>query len=125
MDLIENKDGDSNLISSINETSVVINDTNINESCIVSNKSIHTELNIRSIVELGAHHIEKLLSSNPELILIGSGNQHIFPNTSLLAPIAKKHIGFEVMNNQSASRTYNVLVAEERQVACLIIIETA
>ncbi len=123
MDLIENKNADYNLISSINETRVIINDTNINESCIVSNKSIHTQLNIRSIVELSPHHIEKLMFSNPELILIGSGNQHIFPNTSLLTPIAKKNIGFEVMNNLSASNTYNILVAEERQVACLIIIE--
>lgn len=122
MDLIENKDGSSNLISSIGQHEIVINDETINESCIVTNNSLLINLEIDSIENLTAVHIENLLSSKPELILIGSGCDHIFPDTALLAPVAKNNIGFEVMNNLSASRTYNILVAEERQVACLLII---
>lgn len=122
MDLIENIEITSNSIDSIAVDQIIINGNRLTESCIVSNHSIITDLNIDSIEDLTSHHIENLLLSNPELILIGSGTEHLFPDTNLLTPVAKNNIGFEVMNNHSASMTYNVLIAEERQVACLIII---
>ena len=122
MELIENKDGTSNIINSITHDEIIINGVTIKESCIVTNSALLTNLNIYSIENLASIHIENLLSSNPELILIGSGSEHVFPMTELLTPVAKKNIGLEVMNNHSATITYNVLVAEERKVACLLII---
>jgi len=124
MELIENKDGTSNIIKSIHPDRIIINDKTLTETCIVSNNNIIKSLNIGSIDDLLEVHIQHLLSSNPELILIGSGINHIFPNINLLGPIAKNNIGFEVMNNHSATRTYNVLVAEHRKVACLLIIKS-
>ncbi len=122
MELIENKDGSSNIIKSIDSTQIIINDRTLTETCIVSNNNLIKSLNITSIDDLSEVHIQHLLSSNPELVLIGSGIDHIFPNIDLLAPIAKNNIGFEVMNNHSATITYNVLVTEERKVSCLLII---
>ena len=122
MDLIENKEADSNIINSIHLDKVIVNGITINESCIISNNSVTKKLNLQSIDKLTSDHIEYLISSNPELILIGSGSEHIFPNTDLLIPVSQKNIGLEIMNNHSASITYNVLISEERQVACLIII---
>ena len=122
MELIENKDGTSNLINSIAHDKIIINGVTIKESCIVTNHALLTNINIHSIENLANIHIEHLLSTNPELILIGSGPEHVFPKTDLLTPVAKKNIGLEVMNNHSATITYNVLVAEERKVACLLII---
>ena len=122
MKLIENTDSNALLITSVSDDSIVINKHNYQQTCIVSNKTLLIDLNLTDITDLNNQHIELLLSSNPELIIIGSGSQHVFPDVSLLTPIAKLNIGFEVMNNKSASRTYNVLVAEERKVACLLII---
>lgn len=125
MKLIENNDGVANLINSINSNNIIVNYQELNETCIVSNNNLLINLNINSINDLTDHHIELLLSSNPELVIIGSGSTHTFPQVRLLKPIAKNNIGFEVMNNKSASRTYNVLVAEDRQVACLLMIDNA
>ena len=122
MQLIENTEASSNLITTINDKSIVINKNEYGQTCIVTNDSLITDLDLTDIVGLNSQHIEHLLSSNPELIIIGSGTQHVFPDVNLLMPIAALDIGFEVMNNKSASRTYNVLVAEERRVACLLII---
>ena len=122
MQLIENTEDISNLITSVNEKSIVINKDKYTQSCIVSNTSLITDLNLTAIDNINSQHIELLMSSKPELIIIGSGSQHVFPDVNLLTPIAELDIGFEVMNNKSASRTYNVLVSEERKVACLIII---
>lgn len=122
MQLIENTESSAFLITAVNESSVIINNDEFEQSCIVSNNALVTDLNLTSVSELNTQHIELLLKSKPELIIIGSGAQHLFPDVNLLTPIAKLNIGFEVMNNKSASRTYNVLVAENRKVACLLII---
>ena len=122
MQLIENTESNSFLITAVNENSLIINKDEYEQSCIVSNQSLITDINLTDVANITSHHIETLLSSNPELIIIGSGRQHVFPDVKLLTPIAKLNIGFEVMNNKSASRTYNVLIAEERKVACLLII---
>jgi uncharacterized protein len=123
MELIENKDNNSNIINSIDANSVTINNQSFTASCIVSNQHTMTEIGINNIDDLNAEIMDYLLSNNPEIIIIGSGSNHKFPDIKFLKPIAMNNIGFEVMNNQSATRTYNVLIAEERQVSCLLILE--
>jgi uncharacterized protein len=125
MQLIENKEEQFNIINSVNTTHSIINQEIISESCIISNHKIMIGLEVNSIEELNSSHIDFLLSSNPELVIIGSGIDHVFPDIRLLKPIAKDDIGFEVMNNKSAARTYNVLTAEERKVSCLILINNS
>jgi len=122
MQLKENDGIDINYIKHIDSQELLIGDEKFQESCIVTNKTIHINIKITDILQLSPLHIEQLLASSPEIIIIGSGLNHEFPKIELLNPIAINNIGFEVMNNQSAARTYNVLVSEERQVACLLII---
>lgn len=122
MKLNQNDVENANLIMAVTSDGVSINDTRINQSCIISNNHIILDLEIETIKDLRLHHIKQLLSVNPEIIIMGSGEQHTFPPIELLDSIAKQNIGFEVMNNKSAARTYNVLIAEERKVACLLVI---
>ena len=123
MELLENTENVSNIINSIDSNNITINNQKFNQSCIVSNQKIITDLSINAIEKLNSTVIDYLLSNNPELIIIGSGMLHTFPDIKHLQPIAERNIGFEVMNNHSASITYNVLVAEERQVSCLLILD--
>lgn len=122
MQLIQNHTNEVNLIKSIDAHSILIGEVKFEESCIVSNQTLSHQLELTDILKLTTSHIDQLLDSNPEIVILGSGIEHTFPNICVLKPIAEKNIGFEVMNNQSAARTYNVLVAEERKVACLLII---
>jgi uncharacterized protein len=122
MELIQNKSETYNQIVSITESNVIVNQDSYNGSCIVSNLQIITDINLKHIDQLNSKHIEDLLSSNPEVILFGSGLTHQFPNVEVLTPIAKSLVGFEVMTNSAAARTYNVMIAEERKVACLLIL---
>ncbi|MBI2994889.1 MAG: hypothetical protein HYY48_12055 [Gammaproteobacteria bacterium] len=56
--------------------------------------------------------------------LIGTGRGLLFPAASLLAPLASKRIGFEIMDTGAACRAYNFLLGEGRQVAAgLLMIE--
>ncbi len=122
MKLNQHLNNDVYLIKKVDVVSIIINDHTYNQSCIVSRDNVISDLSVRNIEELKLHHIEQLLSCKPEIIILGSGIDHVFPDVKLLDPIAANDIGFEVMNNKSAARTYNILLAEERKVACLLII---
>jgi len=57
-----------------------------------------------------------LLATQPSLILLGTGSQHIFPSPAVIATALGRGIGLEVMNNAAAARTFNVLLSEGREV---------
>lgn len=65
---------------------------------------------------LTLEYIEYLATLAPELVLFGTGDTQIFPAPALMAPLYQKHIGFEVMNTPAACRTFNLLIAEDRNV---------
>ncbi|HOP21363.1 MAG TPA: MTH938/NDUFAF3 family protein [Gammaproteobacteria bacterium] len=122
MKLVENTDNSLNIISSATSDEIVVNGNTIKESCIINSKTVMTDLQLKSIEQLSSTHIEYLLSNQPEIIILGSGLVHQFPHVELLHPLAQNNVGLEVMTNKSAVRTFNVLMAEDRNVACLLII---
>lgn len=78
----------------------------------------------RQFPDFKAEHFEMLVALNPEVVLIGTGRGLLFPAASLLAPLASKRIGFEIMDTGAACRAYNFLLGEGRQVAAgLLMIE--
>jgi len=72
---------------------------------------------------LGVDHFSPLDSDHLELILLGTGSKLVFPPAPLMQYFLCKKIGFEVMNLGAACRTYNVLLAEGRQVAAAILLK--
>ncbi|OHC65140.1 MAG: hypothetical protein A2040_14840 [Rhodocyclales bacterium GWA2_65_19] len=59
------------------------------------------------------------------IVLLGTGPRQRFPAPALLRALAERRIGVEVMDSGAACRTYNVLMAEGRDVAAVLIIECA
>jgi len=57
----------------------------------------------------------------PEILLLGTGSEHIFPEFSLMAQLKERGVAMEVMNTRAACRTYSVLVSEYRSVAAALI----
>ena len=62
---------------------------------------------------------------SPELVVFGSGSKLRFPHPRLLAPLSSRGIGVETMDLHAACRTYNILMAEGRKVAAVLLIEAA
>lgn len=57
-----------------------------------------------------------------EILLLGTGKTLRFPPPALLQPLMTARTGLEVMDTQAACRTFNILVAEGRNVAAAILI---
>ena len=73
-----------------------------------------------AVSELVEDDFETLLETKPEVIIVGTGLTNIFPPRDLVFAMARRGIGLEVMDTTAAARTFNVLVAEDRQVAAVL-----
>lgn len=65
--------------------------------------------------------LDEARAERPEIILLGTGSDHIFPPMQLLAELKAEGMTLEVMNTRAACRTYSVLVSEYRLVAAALL----
>lgn len=77
---------------------------------------------VNAFAELSETHFIDLAQAQPELVILGTGEQQHFPDSVLLKPLIKKQIGIEVMTNEAACRTFNVLVDDGRSVLLALIL---
>jgi uncharacterized protein len=78
-----------------------------------------------SIDSLTESDLQAVAGLDCPIILLGTGPRQRFPAPALLRPLIKRRVGVEVMNTHAACRTYNILMAEGRDVAAALIIECA
>jgi len=72
--------------------------------------------------DLQAAHLEHLLTLEPDVVLLGTGEQQRFPPRSIHRCLAEAQVGLEIMSTAAAVRTFNVLVAEGRHVVAALIV---
>lgn len=75
--------------------------------------------------QLEPEHFAALLDPLPEVVLFGSGTRLRFLHPRLIAPLGARRVGIETMDFQAACRTYNILMAEGRQVAAALLLESS
>ncbi len=56
----------------------------------------------------------------PEILVLGAGPLHRWPEAELYHALMSRGIGVEVMSTPAACRTYNILSAEGRRVAAAL-----
>jgi uncharacterized protein len=99
-----------------------VNENIYRGAVILSASTVIAEPNIHNLEDLIAVDGSRILALEPELVLLGTGSRQIFPAASFGAQFLRAGIGFEVMDTGAACRTFNVLVAEHRQVAALLLV---
>lgn len=72
------------------------------------------------MAQLTARDFETLFANSPEIVLLGTGQSHVFPPRELTFAFARRGVGLECMNTAAAARTFNVLASEGRQVAAVL-----
>ncbi len=104
---------------------VAVNGTHYEGSVLVCGRQIEANWAPNGFDGLNTAQFDRLSDMGAEIVLFGSGDRQRFPRPELLKGLIAQGIGLEVMDTKAACRTYNILVAEGRHVACGVIIDPA
>lgn len=59
----------------------------------------------------------------PEVLLVGTGSRQRMLDHNIIKPLLRAGVGVECMTTEAAARTYNILMAEGRQVIAALLPE--
>ncbi len=110
-----------NVIRAYRAGELTVNDATHTGMVIVGPRTLQTAAEIHNLDALVALDLQAVFGLGPELVLLGTGPRQIFPAASFGAQFLRAGIGFEVMDTGAASRTYNVLIAEQREVIAILL----
>ncbi|WP_018140529.1 Mth938-like domain-containing protein [Thioalkalivibrio sp. ALJ7] len=92
------------------------------QSLIVRPHDLRTAWPVQTVAELEVEHLQTILDSPPEVLLIGTGEVQEFPDRAVWRHLRSQGLGVEIMDTAAACRTYNLIMAEGRDVAAALII---
>ncbi len=113
---------EAHAIVSCAEGEVRLRDRAFTSSLIVTRTEILEGWQPAAADALSIADFEKLIALEPELVLLGTGSRQRIPPPELYAEFAARRIGFEVMDNRAACRTFNLLLSEYRDVAVALML---
>lgn len=116
---------DQNLISNYGRGVLSVNGQDFTDNILITRTRVLSDWFSGDLSDLTPAHFEPLFdgveSEVPEIVLLGTGPEHIFPSFSLMSDLKQRGVALEVMNTRAACRTYSVLVNEYRPVAAALI----
>jgi uncharacterized protein len=113
----------ANTITGYGDGYIEINKTPYHHAVLLSSDGAILKWPVTSFEQLLPSNFRQMADLKPELVLIGTGKFQRFPQPEVLQTLIEQKIGFEVMDSKAACRTYNILVAEGRQVLLALIVE--
>jgi len=108
-------------IRSVSEQGIRVHNDLFNKPFIISGQRIVPEWNVTSVSDINEKNLQRIFEMKPEVILIGTGNTQEFLPPATQVHFFRRNVGFEVMTTDAACRTFNVLVAEGRQVVAALL----
>ena len=110
------------LITHYDRDYIAVNTRRYHHPIIVTSEHAPKQWDVTAFEALTPSDLAPLIESEPEIILIGAGEQQQFLPLALMQQIMGKGIGCEVMTTASACRTYNIILGEGRRVAAGLLI---
>ena len=105
MQLTEHRNERQLFVRKADANSVTVIDRVYTRSLVLDTDRVIEDFPARRVEDLDAPAIEKVLSLQPEVVLLGTGARITFPPAAVLAEFLKRRIGLEAMDNAAAART--------------------
>jgi uncharacterized protein len=122
MEFTRENANEANAIVACGDGEVRLNGRVVRGAAIVTRESVIDDWQPPAPEALSIADFRALLSLEPEVVLLGTGDRQRLPPAELYADFAARGIGLEVMDNRAACRTYNVLLPEFRDVAVALML---
>jgi uncharacterized protein len=102
---------------------VQVNELRYEQPIIVTPDQVLKDWPARSFATLTEEDFSHFLAYKPEVVILGTGEQHRFAHPQLYRALTAAGIGVECMSTPAACRTYNILSVEDRKVVAGILFE--
>lgn len=112
-------------ITAYDRTSVTVAERRITRSFTILPDALIPDIEIGDLHSLRWADLHTLHERDLEILVLGTGERQRFPDHALTVELAGRRIGLEVMDSRAACRTYNILAAEGRRVAAVILLGVA
>ena len=109
-------------ITAYDVDTISVNDDIYRQSLVLTADSILCPWPVSTLQHLNPENLVPIFESKPTVVLLGTGAQQLFPGAQIYALFGQQGIGLEVMDNGALCRTFNILVAEDRDVTAAIIL---
>ncbi len=104
----------TNRIESYSTGEIKVNGEFFNSNLVITPGSIYKDLLPGHISELTKSHIESIQDLDPEVLILGTGQNLVFPGEDVLSPLINSQTGYEIMDTGAACRSFNFLLGEGR-----------
>ncbi len=122
MNLLQPSRGEGFQVDRYDTTTITIGARRFNRSLLLAPDRIDPDWGPDHPDRLTASQLESLLPLQPEVVLVGTGNERLALTTPTLLRVLTTLPGYEVMSTAAACRTYNLLLAEGRRVVAGLIV---
>jgi uncharacterized protein len=112
-------------VTGYDASGVEINAQRFNYSLTVMPEVAPQAWDVANFEQLTAEHFEQIAATEPDVVILGTGERQRFVHPRLIASLAVRRTGVECMDSHAACRTYNILMGEGRKVTLALIIEAA
>jgi uncharacterized protein len=114
---------DALIVTAYDATGIAVAGRRLTRSFVLTAQRVIEDWPPGAVEKLCMEDMELLATLACPIVLLGTGRRQRFPSPSLLRLLTARGIGIEVMDSFAACRTYNILIAEGRQVAAALILE--
>jgi uncharacterized protein len=97
-------------------THALVNERELTRSFVIAPEALVEDWPVTDARAMHPGDLAPLFALQPELIVLGTGPTQHFPPPNVMHACLSQGIGFEVMDNAAAARTYSVLAGEGRRV---------
>lgn len=122
MQLTEHRYEQQMFVRKADAAHVVVIDREFHASLLLGTTEAIADFPARSVDQIDAAAIDRILALQPEVVLLGTGARATFPPQSVLGAFLRRGIGLETMDNAAAARTFNVLAGEGRKVVAVFLL---
>ncbi|MDH3429208.1 MAG: MTH938/NDUFAF3 family protein [Gammaproteobacteria bacterium] len=108
------------MIRSVSDQAICIGDKSYQHTIALTSDTVMEDWPDTRVSDLAESDFSMLLSTTPEIIVLGTGMTNVFPPRELVFALARRGVGLEAMDTRAAARTFNVLAGENRPVVAVL-----
>ena len=101
---------------------IMVSGERFEHSIVVTQDRVLNDWEAKEFESLDETHFSYFLTLKPEILLFGTGKQQRFPHPRLYRELIHAGVGVEFMDTPAACRTYNILMAEDRNVVAAVLL---